>query len=70
MERPLHLSEVARLCRVQPYRIIYAHVTGSLPEPNRFCGKRAYGEEDVRQVAAYFGVELPNEGGLCSSSST
>jgi len=67
MERPLQLSEVAKLCGVQPYRIVYAHVTGSLPEPSRFCGRRAYGEEDVKRVAEYFGVSLPKEGGLCSS---
>ncbi len=70
MARPMHLSEVARLCGVQPYRIVYAHGTGSLPEPSRFCGKRAYHEDDVRRVADYFGVQLSKEGKPCSSSSS
>lgn len=66
MERPMHLSEVARLCGVQPYRIVYAHATGALPEPNRFCGRRAYSREDVEKVAVFFGIKLPKEGEECS----
>lgn len=69
MEKSMHLSEVAKLVGVQPYRIVYAHVSGAIQEPSRFCGKRAYGEEDVRRVAEYFGVELSMEGTSSSSSS-
>lgn len=57
------LTEVGRLLGVQGYRIAYAHTTGAIPEPPRFCGKRLYTEEDVRRVAAHFNVLLDSAAG-------
>lgn len=56
MDQSYSLSEVARLLGLQGYRIAYAHTTGAVPEPPKFCGKRAYTLDDVRRVAAHFGI--------------
>jgi MerR HTH family regulatory protein len=56
-------GELARLLGVPAHRIEYAHATGHLDEPRlRFVGKRAYDGDDVRRVAAYFGVEVAGTG--------
>lgn len=67
MER-FSLSEVARRLAVMPYRITYLHATGKLPEPERFLGKRAYTEADIRGIATHFGIEIgdqPDKGDEC-----
>jgi hypothetical protein len=51
-------GEVAKLLKIQPYRLTYAHSIG-LQEPMRIFNKRAYSIEDVAALADYFGVELP-----------
>jgi len=51
------LTEVGRLLGIQGYRIAYAHTTGAIPEPQRFCNKRLYLDEDVRRIAAHFHVQ-------------
>ncbi len=51
-----------------PYRIAYLHTTGKLPEPERFLGKRAYSEADIRVIASHFGIETgdePDKGDEC-----
>ena len=63
-------GEVARLVGVAQHRIAYAHVTGKCLEPPRFCGKRAYGPEDVARLAEHFGIPqhtLNKKGELCIS---
>jgi len=55
------LSEVAKRLGVMPYRIAYLHTTGKLPEPERFLGKRAYSEADIRVIATHFGIEPGDE---------
>lgn len=69
----IHFStgEVARLLGVAQHRIANAHVTGRCPEPHRFCGKRAYGPEDVARLAEHFGILLETinkTGELCSNT--
>ncbi len=55
-------GELARLLGVPAHRIEYAHATGHLDEPQlRLAGKRAYDCDDVRRVAAYFGVEVAED---------
>jgi DNA-binding transcriptional MerR regulator len=64
-------GEVARLLGVAQHRIAYAHITGKCPEPPRFCGKRAYGTEDVALLAEHFGILLETinkTGELCSNT--
>ncbi len=60
------LSEVARLLGVKGYRIDYAHKTGSIPEPMRFCGKRVYRGTDVERIASHFGVSW--KGTTCTNT--
>lgn len=59
MKQILSTGEVAKLLGLQVYQIGYAHSTGQLAEPAfRFLDKRVYTEEDVRRVAAHFGIDL------------
>jgi DNA-binding transcriptional MerR regulator len=55
------LSEVGRHLGVQTYRIIYSHYKGAVPETARFCGRRAYGEDDIDRLARYFKIENPQK---------
>ncbi len=48
------IGEVARKVGVSINRIAYHHSTGRLGEPGRFAGDRAYTEEDLARVRAYF----------------
>jgi hypothetical protein len=55
-------GELARLLGIAAHRIEYAHASGHLDEPRlRFLGKRAYDGDDLRRVAAYFGVEVTGD---------
>ncbi len=57
MQQILSTGQVARLLGVKTYQIEYAHATHALDEPAfRFLGKRVYGPDDVRRVAAHFNV--------------
>jgi len=48
------IGEVSRFVSISINRIAYHHSTGRLPEPGRFAGDRAYTEEDLARVRAYF----------------
>jgi hypothetical protein len=63
MNTTYSLSEVGRLLGIQGYRIAYAHTVGAIPEPQRFCGKRLYKDEDVKRVAAHFHVGMDSPDG-------
>ena len=58
MTRFLSLGEAARLLGVPPHRITYAHSVGSVAEPERVMGKRAYCQGDLARLAKHFGVRL------------
>lgn len=70
-ERMYSTGEVAKLVGVRPHQITYAIANGLIPEPGRFCGKRAYREEDVQHIKEFFGVKAApkttQEGGSCTS---
>ncbi|MHB0959275.1 MAG: hypothetical protein ACYC0X_23610 [Pirellulaceae bacterium] len=58
MEQYYSLGEVARFLDVAPYRIVYLHTAGKLPEPQRLFGRRAYNWSDVVGMAEHFDVDL------------
>lgn len=59
MQNIYSIGEVARLLGLQIYQISYAHSTGQIEEPGlRFCGKRAYTDLDIRQIAEHFEIDL------------
>ncbi len=75
MEEELYSTgEVAKLLGVKPHQISYAIANGLIPEPGRFCGKRAFQERDVHRIAEFFGVKTApkrtQEGGPCTSTNT
>ncbi len=76
METLFSLGQLSRLLGTKAYRIAYAHSTGAIPEPHRFCGKRAYSAADVRLIAANFGVVIgpdninKKENEACTSTSS
>ena len=51
--------DCVRLLGIAEHRLLYAHRTGRLQEPDRVANKRIYDEEDLQRVATYFGVPLP-----------
>lgn len=52
--------DVARLLGVPEHRLVYAFRAGKLKEPEyRVAGKRIFNKDEIRRVAAYFGVEMP-----------
>ena len=54
------LGQVARLLGRKPHLITYAITSGHVPEPAmRISNKRVFGEEDVRRLARYLGVPMP-----------
>jgi hypothetical protein len=54
------ITDCSRLLGVEEHRIAYAHRANKLPEPKiRFAGKRVYSRRDLRRLADYFGVEIP-----------
>lgn len=58
MERFYALGDVARLLRVQGYKIAYAITTGALPEAScRIANKRCFTAEDVQRIARHFEIE-------------
>lgn len=58
MEAIYSLGDVARILRVQGYKIAYAITTGVLPEASgRLANKRCFTMEDVQRIARHFGVE-------------
>ena len=58
MEHIFSLGDVARLLRIQPYKIAYAISTGALPDAScRLANKRCFIAEDVERIAGHFGVE-------------
>ena len=57
------LNEAAKMLGVPHYRIAFALTTGLVEEPPmRIGGKRIFRPEDIRRLAAHFGVE-PEKGG-------
>ena len=60
-EELIGLSEVSSRLGVKKHRIDYALSNGLLPEPSiRVSGHRAFAPDDVRLIAAHFGVCLPD----------
>jgi hypothetical protein len=54
------LNDVAKRLSLKPYRITYALAAGLVPEPRlRIANKRIFGDDDIRRLAAHFGVILP-----------
>ena len=63
MKELLSLRDCARRFGIAPHELAYAHEMGYLPDVEcRVAGKRIYTPQDVRRVAAYFGIELNKEG--------
>ncbi len=59
MNQPMYSTgQAARLLGLRQHQIAYAIANNQLPEPARFCGKRLFTQEDLRVIAAYFGVEF------------
>ena len=62
MQEHLSMKDVARLVQIKPYRIAYAISVGLIPEPDLRVGNhRVFQSEDVKRVAAHFGVALPGK---------
>lgn len=56
--------DVSRLLGVGEHRLAYAIRTGKLEGPSyKVCNKRVYTEDDLRRVAEYFEVEMPDRKG-------
>jgi len=56
------IREAARILRKQPYQIAYLLDNNRVPEPRvRLGNRRAFSAEDIRRLAAKFGVELPDD---------
>ena len=56
------IGDIAKLCDIPRYKIQYAIINGSLPEPElRIANKRAFSISEVKEIADYFGVELQNQ---------
>jgi len=52
------LNEAAKMLGVPHYRIAYALTTGLVEEPPlRIANKRIFHDDDIRRLAAHFGVE-------------
>ena len=57
MTKIYSLGEVAKFLGIQHYKIAYMIATKQIPEPEfRFLNKRCFTENEVQQVAAFFGV--------------
>ncbi len=64
MQETWSLKDVAKTLGIKHYRIHYAISTGSIEEPKlRFNNRRVFQKDDLRRVAAHFGVELKDEAG-------
>jgi hypothetical protein len=62
MQEHMSLKDVAGLVQIKPYRIAYAISVGLIPEPDLRVGNhRVFQSEDVKRVAAHFGVALPGK---------
>ena len=56
------IRDCADILTIEEHRICYAHRTGKLTEPTYFvAGKRIYSKADLRKVANYFGVDVPDK---------
>ena len=56
-------GEVARLLGVKQHRITYAITSGYLHDTKvQFAGKRCFDNNDVKKIAAYFGVHFQRGG--------
>ena len=54
------LGQVARLLGRKPHLVTYAITSGHVPEPAmRIGNKRVFGEDDLRRLARYFGIPMP-----------
>jgi len=59
MQEILSAGQVAKLLKIKPHQLDYAHVSQSLQEPEtRFAGKRVYTHNDLLRVADHFGQKL------------
>ena len=54
------LTEVARMLGIKYFVLSYQHRIGKLSEPIKAGGRRAYSHEDIRRVAAHFGLPAPD----------
>lgn len=62
MQNIYSTGDVARLLGIPAHKFTYAISTGALPEPvQRNANQRCFSEEDVRRIATYFQLELPNQ---------
>lgn len=57
MEQYISLGELAARLGVPYWRIKYAHAAGHVPEPLRVGTRRLYTEEDIENMAIYFGLK-------------
>lgn len=56
-------AEVATLLKIKEHRINYAMRVGRVAQPKmRMAGRKLFTPTEVKRVAAYFGVQVP-EGG-------
>lgn len=56
------LGDVSRIIGIPRHRIEYAIANGALQEPTlRLANKRVFTEQDVNQIAEYFGVTTEGE---------
>jgi hypothetical protein len=59
MKQHFLLSEAARLLNRKPYQVQYALTAGLIEEPKlRIGGKRVFQADDLRRLAAHFGVDI------------
>ena len=62
MQSCYSLKDVARVLRIQPYRIAHALDVGAVPEPAiRVSNRRVFQREDVKRLAAHFGVRFQEQ---------
>ncbi len=52
-------SEVSRIVQIPEHRINYARRIGKIKDPSFYvAGKWIYSQQDVEEIAQYFGVEI------------
>jgi hypothetical protein len=62
MQSCYSLKDVARVLRVQPYRIAHAFDVGAVPEPAiRVSNRRVFQKKDLERLAAHFGVRFQEQ---------
>ncbi|MGA2253564.1 MAG: MerR family transcriptional regulator [Thermoguttaceae bacterium] len=60
MNQTMSLKDVSQKLNIQSYRIQYVYVHGLVAEPlQRSSGRRVFMPEDVKRLAEYFKVKLP-----------